>query len=290
MTNRIEIPDEWAELDAGRWHGPILILGAPSTGKSTFARALFQQLIGQQATVAYLDADVGQQELGLPATVSVALPASPHDSFPPAGRRRMSFVGSNSPRGHFVPLLLGLHRLQRFAIQCGATATAIDTSGFVDVERGAAVLKWAKIDLLQPTRVVAFQRQRELEPILAPLRNLLEGRLHVLPVPAAVSQRPAEKRQAYRAARFRTYFQVAQTIGLPFHHLAVFPEAAFEPGQLLALEDRDGFAVALGVVRRANYEKQTVQLHTPWSGGDNIQSLRLGDLQLDLQTYEDKHR
>jgi polynucleotide 5'-hydroxyl-kinase GRC3/NOL9 len=288
MTNQIEIPDEWIELDAGRWQGPILILGAPSTGKSTFARALFRQLIGQQEPVAYLDADVGQQELGLPATISVALSASHYEGFPPSGRCRMSFVGSNSPRGHFVPLLLSLHRLQQFAVQCQAAATVIDTSGFVDVERGAAVLKWAKIDLLQPTRVVAFQRQGELEPILAPLRSLLEGRLHILPVPAAVSQRPAEKRQAYRADRFRTYFQDAQTTSLPFGHLAVFPKAVFEPGQLLALEDRDGFAVALGVVKRANYEEQKVQLHTPWAGGDNIQSLRLGDLQVDLQTYEDR--
>ncbi len=288
------VPDEWKALDVSRWRGPVLILGGPSSGKSTFGRYLYQQLLPHHKKVAYLDADVGQQDLGPPAAITVAVSGNPDESrFPPTGARRMRFVGSNTPRGHFLPLIMGLHTLQRFARRQGATTTVVDTSGFIEPNHGAAALKWAKVDMLRPCTVVALQRQRELAPILGPLRNLLGKRLHILPVVPIARERTAEERRAHRAACYRAYFQQARRVGLAYGRLAIFPMRVsayqdFTHGQLLALEDREGFALGLGILDEVHLQQRTIWLHTPWWGEGKIAALRLGKLRLNLETFEDE--
>lgn len=285
----MEIPDLWKALNAGQWQGSTLILGGSSTGKSTFGRYLYEQLLTTHRTVAYLDADVGQQDLAPPGAICIALSAQQaRTGFPPTGPRRVRFVGSNSPSGHFLPLVLGIHYLQQFAVYSGAKATVVDTSGLIDPDRGATVLKWAKVELLRPTNIVALQREAELEPILAPLRPLLGSRLHILPVVQAARHRSPEERRRHRAESYRSYFQDARSLALSFRHLAVFPGPEFIHGQLLALEDRLGFTLALAILERANRRDYTVQLLTPWWGDGKIAALQLGKLRLDLQTFHDE--
>lgn len=282
--DRIEIPDRWRALDAEAWRGPVLVLGATDTGKSTFARYLYHRLVDHHARIAYLDGDVGQSHLGPPATLTLAL-SEEAPTFPPGGPQRVWFVGSNSPTGHMLPLAAGLARLVRFAGTEGAGVTVIDTTGLVNPGQGGAALKWAVVDLLRPCTVVGLQRREELEPILAPLRRLPDLAVHTLPVAAAVRERSREERIAHRTARYRDYFKHARRVSLAVDDLAVFPRIAFRPGRLAALEDRAGFILALAVVDRAREGR--VWLHTPWRGDEEVCALRLGDLELDLNTYKD---
>lgn len=176
-TNRIEVPAEWEALPVHRWGGAILIIGAPNSGKSTFGRTLYGRLAAQGQPVAYLDADVGQQALGPPTSLILALPGQPAGppTFPPTGPRWMRFAGNNSPRGHMLPVILGLHHLRDLAWQAGTTALVVETSGFVDAERGAATLKWAKVELLRPQAVVAFQHEKSWNRSLAPCAGCSAG-------------------------------------------------------------------------------------------------------------------
>ena len=286
MDTRLEIPDAWSALDVSSWRGPILIFGASNSGKSTFARYLYARLLSTRRRVGYLDADVGQSSLGPPTTIAIALHGGEDGrAFPPAGPRRICFVGSNTPRWHIHTVILILYRMQLFAIQRQAEAVVVDTSGLVDPLCGGADLKWGKVELFRPCRVVAFQREGELEPILAPLRHLPGVRLDELPVADAVRSRPQEERRAYRAAGYRDYFRDARRIPLPYDRLAVFPGPSFAPGQLVGLEGRDGFTLALGMVERA--DEKMLWLRTPWSGRGKITALRLGDLRLDEHTFRE---
>jgi polynucleotide 5'-hydroxyl-kinase GRC3/NOL9 len=283
----LEIPDAWQSLRVEHWRDPILVIGAPNSGKSTFARYLYGRLHRYHARLAYLSADVGQATLGPPATMTVQFSAGPQNSeFPPAGDRRMRFVGANSPSGHMLPVLTGLYLLQAYAFRQGRLPLVVDTSGLVSPRAGGPALKWAKVDLLRPCTVVAFQQARELEPILAPLARLPDVRLLVLPLPELTRERSEQERRAYRAEQYRAYFAGARTISLPYRSLAVFPARAFRPGRLLALEDEAGFALALAVVMES--DREIVQLYTPWSGTDNVIGLRLGNLRLDLATSQDR--
>lgn len=285
----IDIPDEWLVLSQQDLRGSIMILGQSDTGKSTLARFLFEQALERNGPAAYIDADLGQQILGPPGAISVAV-ANDKDrtALPPLESSRMCFVGNTTPRGHFVQLLLGLHKLQEHAVAQGALTTIVDTSGFINPMQGAAVLKWAKVDLLKPGLVIAMQSEREMEPILAPLRRLMGERLRVLSPSQEVGQRTTEERQAHRAQRYQEYFQQAQQVQLSYRRLAVFPQRSFTPGQLLALNDESGFALALAVIEQVEEAKQALSIRTPWWGAGKVASLYLGALKLNLESFYDE--
>jgi len=288
----IQIPDQWKNLEVESWKGSIMLFGAVDVGKSTFGRYLVQRLLASHQSVAYLDADLGQQSVGPPATIGLALSKAGDgeeaESFPPGGRQLLRFVGSNTPRGHFLPLLLGMHNLQEAAVDEVAEVIVINTSGFINPMQGAAVLKWAKVELLKPALVVAFQQAREMEPILAPLRRLMgSSLLHLTPAPEVVA-RSAEERSNYRAAAYKAYFQDTDLVGLSYKHLAVFPNRTFHTGQIIGLDDVAAHTIALGIIEKIDVDDQALWIRTPWWGDKKVASLRLGSIKLDPESYLDE--
>jgi len=291
QNETLMIPETWRALDVAGWRGPILIFGASDSGKSTFARYLYARLAAQCERVGFLDADIGQNSFGLPATLTLGVSRERGDQgFPPTGLRRISFVGSNTPVGSMLTVVTGLERLRRFARRAKLDTLVIDTSGLVDPLHGGPDLKWAKVELFRPCTVVALARAQELEPLLAPLRHLPGVTLVELPVCSAVRPRPTEARRAYRAACYRVYFASARRVPVAYRQLAVFPDQDFTPGRLAALEGRDGFTLALGFVENANDASARdgiVWLRTPWSGQDHVVALKLGNLRIDMETFQD---
>jgi polynucleotide 5'-kinase involved in rRNA processing len=70
--------------------------------------------------------------------------------------------------------------------------------------------------------------------------------------------------------------------------LAVFPAPNFSFNQLVALEDAEGFALAVGFVELADLHARRVTLRTPLASLDGVQALRLGDVTLDPKTFRDQ--
>jgi polynucleotide 5'-kinase involved in rRNA processing len=189
------------------------------------------------------------------------------------------------PKGHMLPTLVGAHRLVRKAQEEGASAIVFDTTGLIDPAQGGGELKRAKVDLLQPTAVVGIQHRDELEYLLLPLRLSRRTRVIDLPASRAVRRRGTSVRQEHRAAQFQRYFAGAQSLEVEWQRLAVFPKPAFTPHRLVALEDKEGFALALGIV--AASDSNTVLLHTPLASLDGVNAVRLGDLALDPCTFQE---
>ena len=265
----------------------MLVVGAPDTGKSTFARYLYRRLCTCHARVAFVDGDIGQATLGPPTTMTLALGELGDDSFPPTGLCYRTFVGDVSPRGHMLPTLVGAHRLVQKAREMGATAIVFDTTGLVDPAQGGGELKRAKVELLQPAAVVGIQRESELEHLLVPLRR--GHRTRVVDLKAAPAARPREVpvRQEHRAACFRRYFAQAQPLEVVWQRLAVFPAPAFTLHRLVALEDSTGLALALSIVTASDPLRGAVTLHTPHSSLAGVDAIRIGDLALDPHTFHD---
>lgn len=270
--------------------GVLMVIGAPDTGKSTFARYLYTRLCASHERVAFVDGDVGQASLGPPTTMTLVVRQCGETEFPPGGTRFRVFVGSNSPRGHMLPTVIGLYKLVRRACELGATATVVDTTGLVSAEQGGHTLKHAKVDLLEPTAIFAIQRGCELEHILVPLRRSARTRVIDLAATPAVRPRDPTMRRAHRAAAFRQYFADAAPLEVPWGRLAVFPAPVFSPGRLVALEDARGFALALGVVLEMDAIRRTLSLLTPARSLEGVDAIRLGDLWLDLATWEERRR
>jgi polynucleotide 5'-hydroxyl-kinase GRC3/NOL9 len=284
---RIEIPPAWERITLSALGGTLLVVGAPDTGKSTFARYLYRRLFAHHERVAFVDGDVGQATLGPPTTMTLALGQPDDDAFPPAGPRFRAFVGDVSPRRHMLPTLVGAHRLVQKARAEGATAIVFDTTGLVDPAYGGGELKRAKVELLRPTVVVGIQRGIELEHLLVPLRRSRRTRVVDLPASRSARRREVPDRQEHRAARFGRYFAEARSLEVAWHRLAVFPAPAFTMRRLVALESGEGFALALGIVAAGDLARGTVTLCTPLASVAGVDAIRLGDLALDPRTFRE---
>jgi polynucleotide 5'-hydroxyl-kinase GRC3/NOL9 len=285
---QIDVPQSWEKALAGDLRGILLVIGAPDTGKSTFARYLYGRLCGRGLSTAYLDGDPGQASLGPPATMTLAIGTGDDDDFPPRGPQWRRFVGSVSPRGHMLPMVVGAAGLVRAAREADVEVIVYDTSGLVDPVQGGMALKLAKIDLLQPAAVFAIQRDQELEPLLAPLRHSHRLRLLELRPSAAVEPRDPEKRRAHRAARFADYFRAARPTDLSWEQLAIWPAPDFAYHQLVAFEDAKGYVLGLGIVLHADLAARQVTLLTTLASPFSIDALRLGDISVDPRTYQDR--
>ncbi len=129
-AHALHVPQDWetaaAEIFERRLR-TVLVIGASSTGKSSFCRYLAEVLLARQAEVAVVDADIGQSGLGPPATVTLGYVAAPVDfsTVPPAG---FFFVGSTGQIGRFLPLVIGTASLVR---EARAAFVIVDTTGLV---------------------------------------------------------------------------------------------------------------------------------------------------------------
>ena len=259
-----------------------MILGGTDSGKTTFARYLFLELCRLGRRVAYLDGDVGQNTLGLPATMTAALcgrDGAP--TFPPVGRRAVFFVGAVSPRGNMLPVVVGAHKLQTWACCQGVEVIVMDTTGMIDQAVGGGALKQWKIELLQPTALFALARGVELEHILWPLRRRKDLRVCEIPVAREAREKVRQARIAHREEKFRHYFVGARLLSVPLSQLPVVGLRGTGWGRLVAFQDEAGFVVGLGVVEHLDSRQGKLSVWTPLSSLDSVTSLRMGDLRLD---------
>jgi energy-coupling factor transporter ATP-binding protein EcfA2 len=225
----------------------LMVIGAPDSGKSTLARQIYQELCRQYSCIAYLDGDPGQSLLGPPTTLSLAINRRGDLAFPPRGRIWRRFLGATSPRGHMLPMLVGIHRLVSTAREHGAQIVVYDTCGFVSAHEGGLALKLAEMELLRPSMVIALQRETELEPLLQVARASSIRTVRLAPSPR-VQPRPPEQRRKYRAQRFQEYFREAQRWVLDKNSLAIVASFPLQPAQLVSLEDAQGFVLRVGRV------------------------------------------
>jgi polynucleotide 5'-hydroxyl-kinase GRC3/NOL9 len=285
----LTIPAQWERIDLSGLHGVLMVVGANDTGKSTFARYLFGRLRNQEATgrVAFLDGDPGQTSLGPPATLTVSTQLPQAADFVSGESVRRYFIGATSPRGHFLPMLVGAARLAQAAFDGGARLLVQDTCGFIDPLAGALALKQAEIDLLQPAMVFALQRAHELEALLLPLGRSRPTRLAIVPPALAVQARSPGERRAYRQGRFAQYFHNSLRLEIDWSRLAVWPVPRFSLNRLVALEDQAGFTLGLGIVVEINRPRRGITLLTPLASLRDVTALRLGELALDPQTFTD---
>jgi polynucleotide 5'-hydroxyl-kinase GRC3/NOL9 len=163
-----------------------------------------------------VDGDIGQSSIGPPATVGLAM-FLPNAPLSPVSRP-LYFVGSTSPPGHLLPLILGTQALVQTARDQGAEIVLVDTTGLIS-GAVAASLKWHKLQAIRPQHVLALQRQGELEPILHLVEGQANLQIHRLPVSGKAARRSHAARRAYREERFLEYFASASQHDLQWKDL-----------------------------------------------------------------------
>jgi len=287
MAEHIHVPDEWKRVRPESLKGTIMVIGQSDSGKTTFACYLFKELCRHHGRVGFLDCDMGQSTLGLPTTMTLALSAPGEATFPPRGEVVSYFVGSTSPRGNMLPTVIGSYKLQMRALELGAEAIVVDTTGLVDRAAGGGALKQWKIELLEPSVLVGIERGAELEHILWPWRWDKRVRVFELPVCERVTEKARTDRIAYRESRFQSYFERAHTLMVPIGPVVAFEIDKMTGNRLLALQDQQGFALALGVAKAYDRDTRTLAVVTPLPSLEGVSSIRFGSLKLDPATGQE---
>ena len=277
-------------VDRAAHHGrTVLFLGGLDAGKSTLARATAAYALRIGRTVAYLDADVAQKTVGPPATVGLKHIREADDLTLErmAEADALGFVGSTSPQDHLTPLAGALTRLRERARNEGAELLVVDTGGEVSGIRGQLV-KYYKVDALEPDLVVGLQRGEELEPILGFVGRFFGVETISAPIHPDVKPTTVDQRMDQRERSMARYFGHA-----PLQRFRVRP-TVFMPTLpplfdlhsldrlLVGLSDGHGGFTGLGYLE---YVPEDAGLRLISPVAEPPKALRLGSVRL-----EDTHR
>lgn len=309
----IDIPPAWRKsaeaILHNRWR-KVLVLGATDAGKSTYCRFLAARLRASGMAVAFVDADVGQKDLGPPATITMApLEGEPAQTVPTG----WFFVGDVNPVGQMLAMIVGARRLVDAA---PGDFVVIDSPGLV--EGPGRTFNAYQIESLRPDLIVAIQRANELEPTLHAC--LHQPILRLRPSRQAVRKSIHARRQA-REQAFRDYFKGGRPVVLDLAHITVqraplftgvpvddprflhaerMPEGIVAIGEspeaperalrvlpadfadhlLCGVLDARGECTGLGIIDRVDFRHRQIHLFTPVARSP-IHGLQFGNLYLD---------
>jgi polynucleotide 5'-hydroxyl-kinase GRC3/NOL9 len=278
----MDIPTSWersaAEIVEHKWR-KVLIIGAVDRGKSTYCEFLSHRLLAAGFRVAVVDADIGQKDIGPPATITLGYPdpSQPLAEVEPVG---LYFVGAVSPAGHLLPMVVGTRQLVDAA---QAAFVVIDTTGFVDgVGR---VLKGYKIEAIRPDVIVAIAQDAELQPILKAYRHY---RVLRIPPSSRVVVRTSEQRREAREEAFCNYFQPATEVVLPYRRLIfqrILALTELQKHLLCGLVDRRNRGVGLAIISGRDATQGALSLLTSVRA-ERIRIVQAGDLYLSQDGHE----
>lgn len=205
--NNVRIPRIWLKYAHSilQKSGITMILGGIDTGKTTFTTFLANQALKKGLSVAVIDSDIGQSDIGSPGTIGLSyvkhtitqLSQVPVDDF--------YFVGTT-----FISLwdvsdmVFGLHHLVSKARDT-VDIIIVDTCGYITGDTGRK-LKMMKLQCIYPDFVVGLQKENELYPIL---RNW-HKKIFQVEVPPKVKHVSRQTRREIRKSRWKKAFENAQ--------------------------------------------------------------------------------
>ncbi len=204
----------------------IFVLGATDTGKTTCIKELANALYRKGYSVGILDADVGQSDIGPPTTIGFGVVEKTFEDFHDLPVRNFYFIGSISPKGHLLQMVMGVRKMLDAALNDGLDKILIDTTGLVSGQLGR-ILKEQKIQSVQPDVIICLQHEQECEHLLSPYRAFPAPRVIRCVPDRACRSRSQTARQHYRERMFQIYFEDAPTRTCSLAEIGIFESHLF---------------------------------------------------------------
>ncbi len=210
----------------------IVILGPVESGKTTFAAFLANWLLHEGVGVCLIEADIGQEDVAVPAVVALARPTKHFIWQRELSFETIRFVGCISP-AHCQHQLLGafLDTL-RLAKREGCDAIIVNTDGWVGSKQALdfkiSLIRWSR-----PTHVVVLE-----DSLYKVIRNSLGKLIKVIyaPPPRKVRERSRDERRRLRSNAYRRYFSSAKVRSVNLDEVSVIGSSVLS-GVELGIDD-----------------------------------------------------
>ena len=262
----------------------VALIGAPDTGKTSFARRLLAEAVAAGRTAAYVDADVDQSTTGPPACIGLHYIDSQADLEDLRRADALQFVGSITPEGVVLQQVVATAAMVDRA-RDEVDLVVVDTTGAVSGVIGQT-LKYHKMELCRPDVIVGLQRGAELDPVVGMLRRFFSADVQVAPLDPNMLPPSPDERALARAEAFAVAFaeplqrwRVRSTVFAPT--LPAGLDLSRLDGVLVGLQDGTGWCLGLGVLE---YDGETLRAIT--NAGEEMRGLRLGSLTMNLDTFD----
>lgn len=266
--------------------GVVMLVGALDTGKTSLATAIVAEAVDRGLRCAYVDTDVANPTVGPPVCAALRWVGSRADLADLSRADLLHFVGTTTPGQLVLQQVIATAALTD-AGRREADLVVIDTTGVVSGVVGET-LKYHKMELCRPDRVVALQRGGEMEPIVGMLRRFFSAEVITHPIDPDVAVISPEVRASRRIDGFRKAlaepldkWRVRSTVFAPT--LPTGLDLARLEGMLVGVQDAHGRCLGLG---RLEHDDGLLRVVT--NAGEGMQGLRLGSLRIDPTTFETK--
>ncbi len=233
------IPESWSkaidELAKVKKPAVVPVLGGVDVGKTGFVTYAANKLFLAGYKVGIIDADTGQSDIGPPTTIGLGVLEEPVAMLTQVPFIDGFFIGLTSPAELFQRSVMAVARLTRKAIdEYGCDVVLVDTTGWVSGE-GGRDLKFSKILTLNPSIIIAVEKEGELEHLL----RYFEVFFRVLRVDAAVKLRPRSRieRRSIRASIYRKWLSNSTKLRIDLNKVKVAPYSFIFTGERLAEEE-----------------------------------------------------
>ena len=315
MKSDLDIPRSWenaaGRILSNRWR-KVLVIGGIDRGKSTFCRYLSEVILISGHEVSFVDADVGQKDVGPPSTITLSYPnlLNEFENIEPAA---FYFVGSVTPEGHLLPMVVGTKKM----VEISRTPfVIINTTGLI--HHTGRILKGYKIELIRPDVIVAIEKSNELKSITNQYRN--HRIIRIEPSGRAV-RKDIEERRKRRETAFANYFEDHNEVDLDIEQLlfqrsllfsgkrierenSVYSEitsegvisvidkppefsgyqknlvVGFEKNLLCGLGNWRNHCIGLGIIKEIDFARQKIHLVTPVEK-EKIKLIQPGDIYIE---------
>lgn len=262
---KIRVSRQWVDLLEKLKDRPTttLIIGGSDAGKSTLALWLGAKF-AEHAPAALVDADVGQSQIGPPASVGWRMAGETDVHF--------YFVGDITPAGRPASVLGALKRSVDDAHDHGAGHCVVDTTGYVD-GFGAQELKTAKVEILAPCDIILIGDSDSIRRLRKGWQNFEQVTMHRLDTSAEVRTRSQEDRRTYRAEAFAEWFNGANLRWIDLNNKSLTAATtSFTPpsdgGLLVAFIDRRRRGICLGLCRSIDVKNRRLLAYAPREAED----------------------
>jgi len=210
------IPPSWTEalnevLETHEKPALIMVMGNVDSGKSSFCTYIVNKLLNEKHSVAVLDGDLGQSDIGPPCSVAYNFVAKPVTDLFNLEARNAFFVGVTSPSPAIDKVIEGLVLLKREILDGNPDFVVVNTDGWIEGE-DAVNYKIRLVNELTPNIVLCIKQGDESTPLI----NALEKtRKLVVESPPAIKQRSREKRKSLRELGYIKYLKNAKVQSIP---------------------------------------------------------------------------